>query len=504
MDSSTDKRPTTRHLQLETLEARHTMAASIIASLNSAGVLNIEGTAGNDQIVVSQASGRITVAKVAGSFDAARVKSISIATLDGNDTVKLNGLPANFNKPITVVNSGGTDIVTNINKSTTSLNAGTFTRAANGKTSVASQPTDWFDANIKDAALRSLLKTGFGDKVIDRKEMLQLFTQVAADRVVSANEYADLSAVANNASLFTSVEHVGVLTKNVVGSHVANALYQGTTLGNLSAGANAAQLEKLVNKWFLGLDRPTANYGATTFAYANANGTLFGAGGPVYTDVRQGMVGDCYYVGALSEVALRTPGAIQNMFIVNGDGTYTVRFYNNGKAEYVTVDSQLPVDRYGRFVFANMGGSASSTNNVLWVALAEKAYAQMNEAGWVRLGLPGNGANSYQAIAGGYFSMAVRQIANRASTTAMINGSTFEQFKTAFDTGKLVGFASTNSPTNTTIVGGHQYVAVSYNATQKTVTMFNPWGVNNGSAYPGLITLSWTSLTGNFSYWDRA
>lgn len=513
------RRSATRVLKLETLEPRQTMAASIIASLNRLGVLSIEGTAGNDQIVVSQASNKISVKGVGGAFDVTKIQSIAINTLGGNDTVQLNGLATTFNRPITVTNGAGTDLVTSIGGTRSALAVGTFTRTATGKTTVTAAatttttapqptttkpPTDWFDANIRDAALRSLLKSDFADKIIDRREMLDLFEQVAADRIVSSNEFADLTAVANNQSLFTSMEYVGVLTRDVVLGSVANATYQGTTLGNLKANVNAAHLEKLVNKWFLGQDRPVAHYGSTNYAYANASGSLYGSNGPSYTDVRQGMVGDCYFVATLGEVALRTPSAIRNMFIANGDGTYTVRFFNNGKADYVTVDSKLPVDQFGRFVFANMGSSAASSTNVLWVALAEKAYAQMNASGWVRMGLPGNGSNSYQAIAGGYFSVAATQIVNRTATTSSISGSTFEQFKTAFDGGKLVGFATTTDPVASNLVGGHQYVAISYNATARSVTLFNPWGLNNGSAYSGLVTLSWTSLAGNFSYWDRA
>lgn len=480
------------------------MAASIIASLSNVGVLTVEGTAKNDAIVITQAVNKVSVAGVKGTFDATKIKSVVVNTLEGNDTVKLNGLPANWNRLITVNNTAGDDVVTSIGNKNSTLMSGTFTRSTAGKVTVTAAPKDWFDLNIRDLALRSLLKADFADKVVDRKEMLEVFAQVAKDRVVSADEFNDLKAIANNTGLFTSVEYIGVLTKNVALGSVANATYQGTTLGNLTANANAAHLEKLVNKWFLGLDRPTANYGGTTFAYATVNGKLFGAGGPVYTDVRQGMVGDCYFVGALGEVALRSPSAISNMFINNGDGTYTVKFMNNGKADYVTVDNKLPVDQYGRLVFANMGSYASSSNNVLWVALAEKAYVQMNANGWLRMGLGGNGVNSYQAIAGGYFSMAVAQVAGRTSTTAAMNGSTFAQFKTAFDTGKMIGFASMYSPALSSIVGGHQYVAISYNASAQTVTMFNPWGVNNGSAYPGLVTLSWASLSKSFSYWDRA
>jgi len=41
-----------------------------------------------------------------------------------------------------------------------------------------------------------------------------------------------------------------------------------------------------------------------------------------------------------------------------------------------------------------MGQSLKSTSNVLWVALAEKAYAEMNKSGWLRAGgLPGSGSS---------------------------------------------------------------------------------------------------------------
>ena len=49
----------------------------------------------------------------------------------------------------------------------------------------------------------------------------------------------------------------------------------------------------------------------------------------------------------------------------------------------MTVDSKLPTYGGGGFIYANMGGLASNSNNVLWVALAEKAYAQMNETSWL-------------------------------------------------------------------------------------------------------------------------
>src|SRR5207244_2789506 len=113
------------------------------------------------------------------------------------------------------------------------------------------------------------------------------------------------------------------------------------------------------------------------------NSSLFSGVGYVQvlaSDVVLGNSANDHYQGS----ALRNPSAIENMFIVNGDGTYTVRFFNGSSAEYVTVDSFLPTDSSGSFVFANMGGQASSSSNELWVALAEKAYVQLNECTWLR------------------------------------------------------------------------------------------------------------------------
>src|SRR5262249_41469642 len=158
--------------------------------------------------------------------------------------------------------------------------------------------------------------------------------------------------------------YVQVLSQNIVLGDSANAHYQGAALGNLAVGSTGTQLEKLVDKWFLGTDHPTAS------GYHQVTGSLFGASGPLYTDIQQGGLGDCGLMSSLAEVAYRSPSTITSMFIVNGDSTYTVRFYHGTTARYVTIDSQLPTGEAG-------------TPNGLWVALAEKAYAQMNEEGWL-------------------------------------------------------------------------------------------------------------------------
>ncbi len=494
---------------VEQLEIRAVPAATL--SLSAAGVLTVNGTAAKDSIVFTQANGRVSVGGVSKTFSADAVKSITVKTGAGNDSVSLTGLTTQWNKPITIKNSAGNDSIKLLDGRLTSLNGKNTSLSipASSTTPETTVPSndgsgDWFDQNIQDAALRQLLRTSYGDQVLSRTDVLAVFNQVKNDGTVTTDEFNDLKDVANNTSLFGSSSYVADITQNVVLGNAANAKYQGASLGNLSVGDSAAKLDKLVNKWFVGLDRPVASYPGMTVTYVTANGSLFGSGGPNYTDVRQGATGDCYFVGTLAEVAQESPATIQNMFVVNGDGTYGVRFYQNGVSRWVTVDSQLPTYSGGWFLYANMGSHASDASNVLWVALAEKAYVQMNEAGWLRPASWGGGVNSYEGIEGGMFTDAAKQIANRAGSNFTVSSSIDTSLNNAVTTGKLVGFASKGTPADSRVVGNHQYVVVGYNNSTKTVTLYNPWGTNNGSSYPGLLNLTLSQLGSSFDYWSVA
>ena len=170
--------------------------------------------------------------------------------------------------------------------------------------------------------------------------MLQIFDQVESGGTVSSTEFGDLKDLVAGGSFAPGMpEYVRNLTKKVVNGDPANAHYLCNTLGNLTANATGADLEKLVNKWFLGIDRPVTSSGT----YREVNGSLF-QNGIDFHDIEQGGVGDCYYVASLAETTVlgTTPYTIQTMFTDNGDNTFTVRFYKNGVADYVTVDRQTP------------------------------------------------------------------------------------------------------------------------------------------------------------------
>lgn len=364
--------------------------------------------------------------------------------------------------------------------------------------------SDWFAQNLSDAGLAQVARNLFADQRLDRNDWLAVFQQARADGTVTANEFSDLQTLVRNAASLGTPDHVRNLANKVVNGDAANARYAGASLGNLRAGSAGSVLEKLTNKWFLGLDRPVAKSGSTTFSYQVAAGSLF-VGGASYSDVRQGMVGNCYLLAGLAEVAFRTPERISDMFIDNGDGTFTVRFFNNGTPDYVTVDRALPVNSSGRFVFANMGGTASSSSNELWVALAEKAYCQINESGWLRAGgiLPGNGVNSYQATAGGWGGQAVQQVVG--ITARLWNNLSFNGMVNAWNNGNYLTLGSKGSSDTMMdgngVVQRHAYAVVGYEASTQKFTVYNPWGLNNGSA-PGLLSLTWTQMAQSFESYD--
>jgi hypothetical protein len=373
------------------------------------------------------------------------------------------------------------------------------------KTAGAVASTSWFDTNVHDSNVRTLAKADFQDGVLSRADMVGLFRKIEQLGAITSTQLADMKAIVGNTSLFGTLGYVQVLSSDIALGNTANAHYQGAALGNLAVGFTSAKLEKLVLKWFYGADHPVgkSDWGPT-YSYRQVAGSLF-VGGVSYTDVRQGGLGDCYYLASLGELALKNPSAITSMFIVNGDGTYTVRFMHGSKAEYVTVDLQLPTDGNGYLVFDGMGAKASSTSNELWVALAEKAYVQMNECGWIRPSSWGGGQNVYTGISGGSMAQALNQVTGQSTVsyaTAGSASSTFTAFASAFSAGKSICLGSNSSPVSSQIVGGHAYAVVGINTTTKTVTVFNPWGLNNGHD-SGTITLAWTDIQANFGWYDR-
>ncbi|KRX06827.1 hypothetical protein PPERSA_11472 [Pseudocohnilembus persalinus] len=88
-------------------------------------------------------------------------------------------------------------------------------------------------------------------------------------------------------------------------------------------------------------------------------------------DIKQGALGDCYFLSSLSSLAEK-PGIIKRLFktkLVNEHGLYSIWLCINGEWKEILLDQYFPCYQ-NKPVFSN------SVNEELWVLLLEKAYAK--------------------------------------------------------------------------------------------------------------------------------
>ncbi len=365
--------------------------------------------------------------------------------------------------------------------------------------------SDWFSRNMTDPGLQDLARWDFSrDSSLTYSDMLNLFAAAESAGSVTSAEIQSLQALVTigGAAAVNMSGSVQSLTYKVVDGDPANAQFLGAPLGNLGVGSSATQLQDLVDKWFLGMDHPTIDMqylSGWSVNYALASGTLFGNGGPSYKDVYQGEEGDCWLLASAAETAAIEPSVIQSMF--TDDGTtleggvqvhiWTVRFYDNGVASYLTVDNDLPAGN-GNFVYANLSQSISSSSNVLWVPLLEKAYAQLCESGW-NARPP---SNAYASLNSGSASTSLPVITGAQESSSYPFGDA-SSFSSAISSGTLLTVGSITGNSSLGIVGDHDYAVLGYNASNQTFTLLNPWGWNNGGD-PGILNLTWGQITQYF------
>jgi hypothetical protein len=384
-----------------------------------------------------------------------------------------------------------------------------------------SQIVLWSYQNLQNAGVRNAVINDYqADGRLTYADMVAVFEKVARDSFVTRAEMNDLQTIVANPLELGLTPVIDNLASKVVSANSSNATFQDQSLptsdivnGQLQTGATGATLEELIDKWFLGQDHPDlATSGATQ--YKAVKGTLFGPTGPQGTDVQQGWVADCYFMSPLAATADKDPQAIKDMFIdegvVNGHQVYAVRFFNNGQADYVTVDNQLPAAHVGgqwQLTAAGYGEPINNPNTVLWVSLAEKAYAQLTAEGWNR-SYDGFFANSYNSLNYGWACYSLEQIKGLASTTLWI-GQTGTKARLIQDinAGKLIALAS-DAPASGSlpygVLSNHYYAVVGYHHNAKGQVVFdllNPYA-DGGSDGARVLHLTWSELKATFSDWE--
>ena len=334
------------------------------------------------------------------------------------------------------------------------------------------------DSSVKNATLNSIKL----DNEFSRDDVIGILKSAGDYGSVTSTEVTDLGEFWDTFSGTMRADIAG-LSKKVVFGDASNDHYTGydsivDDLGNLEAGTSTQDLNLLIGKHMLGTDRPMIHTGT----YTQAGGELF-VDGVDAGDIDQGATGSCYFLSALAGTANDKSEIIEDMFEDNGDGTYSVRFYTNGQADYVTVDSMMATKDCGTYLHANAGGDNGAQNivsddNELWVALAEKAYAQLNESGRLgqqeatnRYGIAGN-----EGISWGSRTNGIEHVTGLSASWGNLNASGNNGVSSA----ELQNLVNGD---NVVTVGwsGHARSIIGYDAITGDYDIRNPYDRNHSS-----------------------
>lgn len=216
----------------------------------------------------------------------------------------------------------------------------------------------------------------------------QKIATALTDKRLSKQDVADIVTSAKTDSKYTAE----------VKAEVAALLNQPAS--SFEAGAKA-DLQKFLDSTPVVVDLAdpkVLDKHATSVEWAPVAGGKLYVDDVSYDDVVQGAIGDCYLAGALAAVARANPKAIKDAITDNGDGTYSVRFYQKnffGKMTPVSIKVDGDVaSTYGSAKYAH-----ARDGKELWVGLLEKAYAQW-KGGYEAIGNGGVSGDVMAAIVG--------------------------------------------------------------------------------------------------------
>lgn len=233
-------------------------------------------------------------------------------------------------------------------------------------------------------------------------------------------------------------------------------------------------------------------------------------------DISQGQLGDCFLVSSLAATADQNPALIRKAIQDNGDGTYTVTFYEKKGgilgigARYepvkVTVTPDLPVgeqysEALGKWIPqknphlspADVGPQGEAE---IWPHVIEKAYAQWQ----------GNGdaARGFEILdQGGHSHKVLEALAGKDSIDKDPDHYSISQLAEMDSKGQAIMLSSLPSAEgknswyhNDTLVRGHAYWVESVDEKAGTITVRNPWGYDDSKK--NKIVISYDDLDDNF------
>lgn len=248
-----------------------------------------------------------------------------------------------------------------------------------------------------------------------------------------------------------------------------------------------------VSKSLNGQDLTDPSLTSTYLKYGEfSDRPLFSKEGPSPDDIKQGWLGDCYYLATLSSIADVNPDKIRESVVDLGDGTFAVQFTRNNMPVFIRVDGDLPTWSWGDLAYANSGKDDS-----IWAAIMEKAYAYFRYD-----------EGSYGSLEGGWMGSVYNALG--CGSTSSIWTSTdgtdlLNKIDDLLKAGKSVTYAVYTAPDGAPVVGSHAYsvdrvIRDSQGKATKLV-LRNPWGVDgkgSDGADDGYVTLTAAHAHGAF------
>lgn len=196
-------------------------------------------------------------------------------------------------------------------------------------------------------------------------------------------------------------------------------------------------------------------------------------------DIKQGKLGDCWFMCALASLAER-PELVERLFYTkekSPEGFYQVQFCKSGEWVRVTVDDYFPCFPKDTPIFSRSHG------NELWVLLLEKAYAKLH--------------GSYSLLRGGWAAEGMMDLTgcptlnidfSTISGQEMLKNDTLWDMVRKYDEyGALISastagedrFSESSAPQKKGgLVPGHAYTVIQLKEAlgQRLLNIRNPWG----------------------------
>ncbi len=292
--------------------------------------------------------------------------------------------------------------------------------------------------------------------------------EVAKAALDPRNHGEDAAALAALHTWLSATKEVPELTK----SWFQN--YQPAKRPPTESGADQAEVRAARKAWEASPGGLPQVYAAALRRIRNAQTFLFAPEGPGITDIKQGALGDCFFLAPLGAVVHRNPEDVRRL-IQPAQGGYLVQF-GDGKA----IKISAPTD-------AEIGMGGATTASGFWVRAAEKAFgsrkiaegeegesiARDNNRG-------GNTARAGSALTGHKFT-GVRLIANYQKEVpdtdlVPILDRLRKELPVALAEHRLVLASTPNKGTPKSITPNHAYAIFGFDATTDRITLWNPHG----------------------------